>query len=457
MKKKYVRICSLLMSFVMVLTIVLSLIVTSVMAVSRLTYNGSDSYMSGSYYKRLTSVTLTGSKRTDIISIANSQIGYCEGNAENDYSGAADGINGNYTEYNYWFHYNVSSDMPFGGEYGPWCATFVSWCAYLAGVPDSIIHRNSSTVSMLEEFEKQNREYTRSEIESGKYTPQRGDIIFFKFTSGNNNRVNHVGIVSSYSNSTVYLVDGNGSKNGKQGVWDKQYSITDTSIQYICSPDYEGTGGTEPDAPTQPTTAPNDDPVMVNIPSDLKDWVFNADYYRNRYDSLSSMSDDQLYNHFVYHGISEGRQASALFNVSYYLSQHKDLVEQYGSDYIGAFEHFTIFGQYETSRVYSAELTAIKDYIFDASFYRTMYPSDTQSLGSDAGELFAHFIKTGMGKGYTASPAFDIAYYASANPDIKSAYGTDYFAAIHHFIKSVPFPRFWTPITISAIILMPPA
>ena len=63
-----------------------------------LSYSGSSSYKSGKYYTNLTKVTLTGDQRTDIVNIANSQIGYQEGASSSELSGTVKG-SGNYTEY----------------------------------------------------------------------------------------------------------------------------------------------------------------------------------------------------------------------------------------------------------------------------------------------------------------------------------------------------------------------
>lgn len=70
------------------------------------------------------------------------------------------------------------------------------------------------------------------------------DIIYFK-SSRNSNPTNHIGIVTGYSNKTVYTVEGNTSSatistNGG-AVAAKSYSISNTYIVYICKPNYSGT------------------------------------------------------------------------------------------------------------------------------------------------------------------------------------------------------------------------
>lgn len=223
---KIKRVVSLFVAIVLVLSIVTA-------NASALSYSGSSSYKSGKYYTRLTNVTLTGDQRTDIVNIAKSQVGYVESSSSSKLSGETGG-SGNYTEYGRWY-----------GMQDMWCAMFVSWCANVAGVSTSIVPSHSYTPTGLTWFQDRGRAYSRSSVANGKYTPQPGDIIYFK-TNRNNNPTNHVGIVTKYSGGTVYTVEGNtsgGSVVDSDGgaVCDKSYSISNTKIVYICSPAYKDT------------------------------------------------------------------------------------------------------------------------------------------------------------------------------------------------------------------------
>ena len=215
MIKKFKKACTIGLSVVMA-TVMMT---TSAYALS---YNGSKSYMSGKYYTALTKVKLTGNKRTDIVNIAKSQIGYHEGKNSSQLSGTSDGTN-NYTEFGRWI-----------GRQDMWCSIFVSWCAYNAGVSTSVINKTASTVNGLQQFIDQKRAYTRANVAAGKYTPKAGDIVYFK-NNRNNNITNHVGIVTNYSGSTLYTVEGNSGDRVKP----KSYKISDTYIVYICSPNYD--------------------------------------------------------------------------------------------------------------------------------------------------------------------------------------------------------------------------
>lgn len=200
-----------------------------VVKVDALSYSGSSSYASGKYYQRLIAVQLSGVQRADIVAIAKSQEGYMEG-YKGQLSGESGG-SGNYTEYGDWY-----------GMQDMWCAMFVSWCAHVAGVSSSIIKYHAYTPSGLEWFQNQGRAYKRSTVANGGYTPIAGDIIYFK-SPRNSNPTNHIGIVTGYSNGTVYTVEGNTSyalaedTNGG-AVAPKSYSISNTYIVYICKPAY---------------------------------------------------------------------------------------------------------------------------------------------------------------------------------------------------------------------------
>ena len=133
-------------SVFLALVLLLSLIPYQALEVHALTptYSVSSAYRASSYYTKLCNVQLTGNQRDDIINVALSQVGYTEGSYSGDTGGADDGSYDNYTEYNYWYNNYISSGMPIGGSYAPWCATFVSWCAEQAQIPTSILQRSTA-------------------------------------------------------------------------------------------------------------------------------------------------------------------------------------------------------------------------------------------------------------------------------------------------------------------------
>jgi len=86
---------------------------------------------------------------------------------------------------------------------GAWCAMFVSWCSYYAGVDIAIIAPYASVTTGRLWFESRGLfKYKAS------YTPKRGDLIFF-LSSG----ASHTGIVIGYdySRNRVLTIEGNTS------------------------------------------------------------------------------------------------------------------------------------------------------------------------------------------------------------------------------------------------------
>lgn len=318
------------LSGLLILSMTFSLVPPSaVTSVDALSYSGSSSYKSGKYYKNLINVQLTGDQRVDIVNIAKSQIGYQEGSSSSQLSGTAYGSK-NYTEYGRWY-----------GMQDMWCAMFVSWCANVAGIPKSVVPSHAYTPTGLQWFKDRGRAYSRTTVANGGYTPKPGDIIYFK-SGRNSNPTNHVGIVTKYSNGTVYTVEGNTSSatistNGGS-TCSKSYSISNTYIKYICSPAYKtSVTGSSSSSSTENSLVPNS----------VKDIVFNADYYANKYSDLKKTfgtNATKLFEHYVNFGIKEGRQASPIFSIKDYVNNNSDLKKKYGTDYKTAMKHFVSFG-----------------------------------------------------------------------------------------------------------------
>ncbi len=120
------------------------------------------------------SAATSGSGAARFVAVAAGEIGYREtGNNQNKY-GAWAGNNG-----------------------VAWCAYFVSWCAYQAGV-SNLIPKNGSVSGMMNYFRGKGKfKYT------GSYIPKAGDLMVQK------NNASHIGIVESATASSVKTIEGN--------------------------------------------------------------------------------------------------------------------------------------------------------------------------------------------------------------------------------------------------------
>ena len=195
------------------------------------TYDGmTDSFRGSRYYLNLETLTLTGDGRTDIVMVAMSQLGYHEGNCDGECNGENDLGSGNYTEYN---HYHGCVDQLGNGvlTYGyPWCASFVSYCARLAGISTRALPSSLNCTNWTWMFRSMGDYYAR---ESG-FVPQQGDLIFFR-DAGSSRVSTHVGLVRYVCNGLVYTIEGNCGNEVRLAAYD----LNDTYIVGYASPDYQ--------------------------------------------------------------------------------------------------------------------------------------------------------------------------------------------------------------------------
>jgi len=89
--------------------------------------------------------------------------------------------------------------------------------------------------------------------------------------------------------------------------------------------------------------APKSKPKLTNL-------TFDMDYYYNTYPDLQSgigYDYNALYNHYLAHGLQEGRWGSEEFNCSIYKSNYVDLQVAFGDDYVAYCLHYESNGKEE--------------------------------------------------------------------------------------------------------------
>ncbi|MBE6751254.1 MAG: hypothetical protein E7556_01880 [Ruminococcaceae bacterium] len=184
-------------------------------AAKNVEYSASSSYMSSSYYKALCEVELTGDQVKDICNIAKTQVGYHEsGN--------------NYTEYGRWY-----------GRQSYWCNVFVSWCAYVAGVPTSVFPKlagvGSAYYSTLPSVGADCFKFGTKPVEAG-------DLLFSCTCSGSFGCIDHVGLIVDVDDQYIYTVEGNMSDAVRAITYPVStgYSAHNHArINYIARPNYQ--------------------------------------------------------------------------------------------------------------------------------------------------------------------------------------------------------------------------
>ena len=122
-----------------------------------------------------------------IIEVAKAELGTIEGPKDNE------------TKYGAWMKVNFQ----------PWCQSFVSWCAFTAGVAK--FPKSASTVAASDQFKKENRW-----ADARNDDPTPGDWIYFDFPDDGVNRISHVGLcIKNNGDGTIQVIEGNTSGTAK--------------------------------------------------------------------------------------------------------------------------------------------------------------------------------------------------------------------------------------------------
>jgi len=161
----------------------------------------------------------------------------------------------------------------------------------------------------------------------------------------------------------------------------------------------------------------------VDIPAELKAYVFDAKYYVNQYADLKEAygtDEAKLYDHFVNYGIEEGRSASPYFDVKFYMNRNGQAFrETMKGDYEKAFNHFM-------ANIGSTTLMKLSE-TFDAAYYATQNPT----VGATMGVLLEHFVREGCHMNAPASTTFmdpdGIRYHENCKilPGVDASCGTE--------------------------------
>lgn len=163
----------------------------------------------------------------------------------------------------------------------------------------------------------------------------------------------------------------------------------------------------------------------LDYSGDQETWIeaacFDPMVYRDRNQDLSSsLTDAQLKEHWLNHGIKEGRASSTILDLGFYLANNPDLKAAYGTDYEKLYNHFVTSG-YKEYRKSSA--------LFDGNYYTKKY-SDLASFGD---EYLRHYVENGQAEGRRASLTFDPDYYWYIRPDVAVAWPNDYTMCARHY------------------------
>ncbi|MBR4473953.1 MAG: CHAP domain-containing protein [Oscillospiraceae bacterium] len=187
---------------------------------------------------RFANIRLTGHWDADLLTIAETQIGYTE-SARNFEATLNEDDNG-YTQRG-WTRYGAWYGIP----YGDWSAMFVSFCLNYADIPVSAVPQDGDAASLANRFSDCGLYASASD-----YIPKPGDLIFLDRTG--DGMIDHVGIVYAVDADNGLITAIEGDRTDSVAYFD--YNLSDYDIMgYGILPE-------NPDAPEE-TVQPEENPT----------------------------------------------------------------------------------------------------------------------------------------------------------------------------------------------------
>lgn len=175
--------------------------------------------------------------------------------------------------------------------------------------------------------------------------------------------------------------------------------------------------------------------------------VYNMnDYIALNPDVKNAFGDDDIaiLEHFINHGMSEGRQASSKFEVNSYRMRYRDLRSAFGYNLPDYYYHYMHYGKAEgrqaTGTVTNIDAITVYngiDYslVYDFEYYLNANPDVKAAFGNDDLAVLSHFVNFGMREGRRGCSTFNIAAYRENNDDLKVAFGNDLPLYYQHYMN----------------------
>jgi len=365
----------------------------------------------------------------DLIKLAKAEIGYKEKKSpeyEDDKTKNA-GFN-NYTKYGRDLAAWIGSPY-MDGVY--WCDMFVDWLFVKAfGIDQAkkLLGGWSAYCPTSAYYFKQMNSYYYS-------NPQKGDVIYFLDSYGEQG---HTGVVVDVDDIYVYTVEGNtapdsGVIDNGGGVYNKKYSRNYSRIDGYGRPKYD------------------EEVIEPDLVVDGLDYskVYDYNFYIKKYADIKAVLEPDgkpnkvgVFNHFLSHGMKEGRQANEAFIIGIYKYNYSDLRDAFKEDLPKYYQHYIKNGIRE-KRVANYHVVPYSIYdgvdysaVYDGKFYQEKYPDLKKAYGDNFDKYIMHFVKWGMQarEHRQASKNFNPACYRANYADLENKFGNDWPAYYMHYI-----------------------
>lgn len=187
----------------------------------------------------------TGDQRSDVVQIAQTQVGYTYDEG---------------TKYGAWWSTVINSNF----TTMPWCAMFLTWCLNEAGNNTAYSTGSALCSSWLTYLQRGTNGNTAYAFGSG-YMPRPGDLIFVGYEGQS---TEHIGMVTAVDDTKIYTVEGNYSNKVSNVTYDLATGKRSGGMRYILYfgvPSYAN-DATTPDfgGPITTPTTPDNEVVTVN-------------------------------------------------------------------------------------------------------------------------------------------------------------------------------------------------
>lgn len=168
--------------------------------------------------------------------------------------------------------------------------------------------------------------------------------------------------------------------------------------------------------------------------------VFDYNYYYKCYPDLQKgigYDSSKLLEHFVEHGMDEGRQGRQSFDVKYYRNHYKDLNNAFKNNTKLYYLHYINDGKKEGRIAASTTVYMGINYsaVYDPAYYSAKYPDLKRGYGNNTEALITHFVEHGMSEGRKGKSTFDVKFYKYAYPDLSRGYGNNYKLYYLHYLS----------------------
>lgn len=171
--------------------------------------------------------------------------------------------------------------------------------------------------------------------------------------------------------------------------------------------------------------------------------VYNFNYYIEKYPDIKlafGNDPEKALDHFVRHGMEEGRSGNADFNVHAYRSNYSDLRAAFGDNLEKYYIHYLMHGIEEGRDCALVAVTTYQgvDYsaVYSFEYYIGRYPDLKAAFENNPAGALQHFLTNGINEERQAHENFNILAYKNNYNDLRQAFGENNKAYVDHYISN---------------------